>query len=675
MTDPSVHIQVDPTSVPSTPAWFGEVAVVAHTFQQLGLVKAIEERVRFSRARMGKYELIDFVAVLIGYAVSGERTLRAFCQRVRPFAEPFMALFGRAELPDPATLSRYLAALDQPCVEALRTLFLEDLLACFPFGTPPGGLWDRQGNRWLIIDVDGTKQVARQRALPATPELPPAHRRFDQVCAPGHVGQKRGEVVRTRTTVLQAHTHQWLGTFGNPGNGLYRNELQRARTVIAAYASATALPLSQIVVRLDGLYGNAAPLADLLAADGPAVVVRGKAYPLIEQPVVHERLRRPPDQYTMHPESGMPRALYDCAEMALTPAGPVVRMLLATHPAGSSRPPIGKVKEGTVYEQFFTTLPSCAFTPADVLALSLHRGSFETVLADEDHEQDPDRWVSHTSWGQEFWQILSQWIWNLRLELGQHASASTMRVTDMASSQVSAPPTLGDPPAEQASSTGLDPPVEQTPAESFELMSYGPPPWARLSYTKGLAGADFVLQPDGTLRCPAGHPLYAQERRKEAHGALRVLYAARIGHCRACPLRQRCQESETTLKPRRVSAVFWPRAPSASESHAPLPAPPAPSRPVLWGDWERCQIRRRWVQQLQTQTVLIATGSAQPVVEQERRDPPVHTRAQRAHWRLSWEQRLARNARPPTAPTLSITLHGLPTGLVQFLGLAVVKAA
>src|SRR5260370_11132356 len=68
----------------------------------------------------------------------------------------------------------------------------------------------------------------------------------------------------------------------------------------------------------------------------------------------------------------------------------------ATHPAVSSRPPIGKVREGTVYEQFFTTLPSSAFTPADVLDLYLHRGSFETVLADEDEEQAVDRWVSRT---------------------------------------------------------------------------------------------------------------------------------------------------------------------------------------------------------------------------------------------------------------------------------------
>src|SRR5229473_5613003 len=85
--------------------------------------RAIEERVRFARARMGDYEVIDFVVMLIGYAVSGERTLQAFSERLLPFAEPFMALFGRANLPHAATLSRFLAALDQAAVEALRTLF------------------------------------------------------------------------------------------------------------------------------------------------------------------------------------------------------------------------------------------------------------------------------------------------------------------------------------------------------------------------------------------------------------------------------------------------------------------------------------------------------------------------------------------------------------------------
>ena len=168
MTRPSVHVQIAPTSVPSTPSWLGEVAVVAHVFSQMGLQKAIEERVRFARARMGDYEVIDFVVMLIGYAVSGERTLQAFYQRLLPFAEPFMALFGRANLPHPATLSRFLAALDQAPVEALRTLFQEDLVARSAFASPPGGMWDRLGSHWTVVDVDGTKQAVRQRALPQT---------------------------------------------------------------------------------------------------------------------------------------------------------------------------------------------------------------------------------------------------------------------------------------------------------------------------------------------------------------------------------------------------------------------------------------------------------------------------------------------------------------------------
>src|SRR5256884_3454379 len=200
MTRPSVHIQIAPTSVPSTPSWLGEVAVLAHVLSQLGIQKAIEERVQFARARMGDYEVIDFVVMLMGYAVSVESTLKAFYHRLLPFAEPFMALFGRAKLPHRGTLSRDLSALDETPVEALRTLFAQDLVARLAFASPPGGIWDRQGQHWTVIDVDATKQAARQRALPQTPDLPVPHRRCDLVAAAGYLGRKRGEVVRTRTT-------------------------------------------------------------------------------------------------------------------------------------------------------------------------------------------------------------------------------------------------------------------------------------------------------------------------------------------------------------------------------------------------------------------------------------------------------------------------------------------
>ena len=272
--------------------------MLAHVFSQLGLQKAIEERVRFARARMGDDEVIDFVVMLLGYAVSGERTLQAFYHRLLPFAEPFMALFGRANLPHPATLSRDLSALEQAPVEALRTLFQEDLVARSAFASPAGGVWDRQGRQWTVVDVDGTKQARRQRALPQTCLCPIAALSWSQLPATWDANGEKSPARERRS--CKRITHQWLGTFGNAGTGDYRGELLRARAAIEGYASALALPLCHVLTRLDGLYGNAAALVDLLPAGGPGVIVRGKDYHLLNLPAVRARLQQPPDQQTRH---------------------------------------------------------------------------------------------------------------------------------------------------------------------------------------------------------------------------------------------------------------------------------------------------------------------------------------------------------------------------------------
>ncbi len=661
MTLSPVTIQITPESRPSTPSWMGEVAAVAQVLAHTGILKAIAEQGRFARARFGHYDLLDFVAVLIGYVLSGEPTLLAFYERLAPFAGAFMALFGRNQLPHRSTLSRFLAALDQTCVETLRTLFQKDLLARKPFPSP-GGLFDRRGVQWLVIDVDGTRQAARQRALPQTDALPAPHRRFEAVCAPGYQGRKRGEVVRTRTVILQAHTHQFLGTFGGLGNGDYRGDLRRATQVISTYATQLGVPPASILVRLDGLYGDAAPLLDVLSAD-LAVIARSRAYHLLDLEVVRQVLARDASvQISHHPESGMTRTLYDCPTVPLTPTGPQVRLVVATHAATSSSLAVGVERDGVVYELFVSTLPSPAFTASDVLDLYLHRGSFETVLADEDDEQESDRWYSHTPCGQEFAQILAQWVWNLRLELGQAFSPSELRTTEFA-------PTCEPNPA------ATD---EPAPAEApTPAVIYGPPQWARPSFTHGFPGSAFTPQPDGTMRCPANHPLYLQERRPERDGSLRVLYAARIGHCRSCPLRAQCQESDTTLKPRRVSAVLWPLNASRSDASPPpeTARAPLPVAPVLWRDWPRCRVRRTWLKAIRSQTLCLESSAQLSPSEALAPTEKMMTRAERAHWRLSWEQRLARNARPSDAPRLVVTLHGLPATFASSFGFDLLATA
>ena len=629
IADGSVIVQTTSRSEPSTPPWFGEVVLLTAHLSKHGVFNKINEQVRFARRRFGRYDMIDFLAVLFGYAISGERTLEEFYESLQPFAIPFMALFERDQLPSRSALSRFLAALTEAPIEALRTLFLDDLL-----GRPltpdkqTGGLVDRVGNTWMVFDIDGTREAARQRTLPQTDDLPPAFRRLDEVCAPGYRGRKRGEVVRTRTTVSQAHSFQWLGSFGNRGNGRYREELRKGCATIGRYLAAYQLPQERTLLRLDGQYGNGAVLSDVA---GFAFVTRGKEYSVLDQPLIQGRLHLPPDQVQQRPESQVVRSLYDCPQIPLGPEGVLCRVIVATHPAGKKKSPIGVTRAGVVYELFFTNLPQQAFTACDVVELYLHRGAFEPLLSDEDQEIDPDRWCSHSAWGQECWQVISQWVWNLRLELGHQFHPDPVRTTDFA-------PAI-------------------SPASPYAAPSAGyAPPHVGLSWKAGrFSGQDFALQPDGTLRCPADQKLFAHEQRRETDGSLRVVYGASIRSCRPCPLREQCQwNGSATGKPRQVSVLLHPLMVGLE--------------PVFWRDRSRRFYRQACTQLTRQQCIEVEV------------DPPssacrtagstaILSRAKRAHSRLSWAARLARNARPPTSGQVRITLCGVSADFATSLGL------
>src|SRR5947209_7769583 len=275
ISNPCIEVQTTSENRFSVPAWFAEVVIIARYLQKQGLLEAFAQQVRLVRGRFGRYEPIDFLAVLVGYAISGERTLADFFERVKPFETAFMALFGRKGLPHRSSLSRFLADVDRPCLEAFRTLFQKHSFADGWTSETIGGLWDRQGHRYIVFDVDATRQAARQRALPCDPALPAAKRRLDAVCAPGYRGRKRGEVVRTRTTALQMHTRQWVGTYANKGNGDYRAELTSVLQAITTYLTHFAFPPEMALLRLDGQYSEATVLMQLILA-GVFFVTRGK---------------------------------------------------------------------------------------------------------------------------------------------------------------------------------------------------------------------------------------------------------------------------------------------------------------------------------------------------------------------------------------------------------------
>lgn len=290
--------------------------------------------------------------------------------------------------------------------------------------------------------------------------------------------------------------------------------------------------------------------------------------------------------------------------------------------------------DSIVYELFFTRLAQDAFTARDVGELYLHRGAFESALADEDQEQDPDRWCSQTANGQEVWQIVSQWVWNLRLELGHQLSPDPVRTTEFAAAAPPASPYLAP------------------------LSGYTAPQVGSQWKAGRFCGQDFALQPDGTLRCPANQPLVAHEQRREADGSLRVVYGASIRSCRPCELREQCQwNGHTTSKPRQVSVLLHPLTIGAAS--------------LLWCDWSRRRHRRVCQQLLRSQRVEVQQ-EAPSLSASSALTPALFSRAQRAHYRLDFAERILRNTRASTASQVTVHLFGVPERFATSLGLATV---
>ncbi len=131
----TIQVETSAELRPSVPNWFGEITLLAQHWKRHGVVTAIEDQVRLARRRFGTYEVIDFVVMRLGYASSGERTLKTLSERVLPFKAVLMGLFGWAKLLHRSTLSRFLACrVEDPVLANTRRVEKND------FGWR---IWDR----------------------------------------------------------------------------------------------------------------------------------------------------------------------------------------------------------------------------------------------------------------------------------------------------------------------------------------------------------------------------------------------------------------------------------------------------------------------------------------------------------------------------------------------------
>jgi hypothetical protein len=271
-------------------------------------------------------------------------------------------------------------------------------------------------------------------------------------------------------------------------------------------------------------------------------VTRGRGYQILEHPQLQRVLAHPPTASVLARTTGETIELFEGGWLELGVGLPQVRVIIARHavPSADKKVTVGKRVGKWVYELFITTLPADGFQVEDVLDLYHGRGAFEGVLADEDVEEDPDRWCSCTECGQELWQIACQWVWNLRLSLGKMMQGGELREMEWAPSTETTPLVFA----------WQDPPEE-----------YGPWQWAGES---GRAAGHFTteaftLQEDGKLRCPAGASLWLSEVRQENAFAQRAVYLAYQTDCLPCALREQCLDPRAKgNRTRRVSAVHRP---------------------------------------------------------------------------------------------------------------------
>ena len=163
---------------------------------------------------------------------------------------------------------------------------------------------------------------------------------------------------------------------------------------------------------------------------------------------------------------------------------------------------------------------------------------------------------------------------------------------------------------------------------------------------------------------------------KSPLGDLLILFGINPRTCAQCELQQQCfaQGSKgtggrrVTVVRKRLSTPDLEPQPRTTASMLKVKQPPQPrsaNQPVIWLDCPATRLRRELKQQLQHQQVMIESVQLTSLPKEQ--TIPVFTSDQRAHRRLSWSERLARNALPETGIHWRVQLFGISSTVLEWL--------
>lgn len=590
------------------------------------------------------------------------------------------------------------------------------------------GLIDHMGRSWLLFDIDPTHMTTLEHADSNESTRPPVARPRKKVAAPGYPGRKRADAIRSRMTVLVSSAMMWALTFAQPGNGQRSPALERACETIAHLRSrllvrpaeqgagddGATLPgdgltvsraslMRECVVRADGEFGLL-PYVAIIQRHGLHYLIRCRDYKAIfALPAVQEALRPGSTCQTHSADSPMTRQLFDIPDVVWGEVeGCVVRpRVVVTRsplPPGQTKPAVGHLHKGFVYEVFVTDLPPSALHAADVVALYLNRGLLEKTLADEDREMRTDRWMTNCGPGQDLFQVLCQWVWNQRLALGVkmiHAPLPRVTRFDVPLTPCAPEPLDSLPdgrPAETPAAPHAPAASETVASAQAEATATDAPAMPTPPSTASFGPSAFKRDAPGKVTCPAGQPMRRVEVRMRSGGPRERFEAPRKA-CQVCPSASKCRQTSASTSKGRIVDLPMTSTDSANylgaraatgspqtrraqlplESPSPAPAVlPARRLPLLqqphlyWADLPASEARHSLHETLAREHVEIRP-SAQPPAR--RPAPRILERDQRAHRRRTWDERLARNARPHDAPPIRIHVSGVPPKLARAVGL------
>ena len=140
------------------------------------------------------------------------------------------------------------------------------------------------------------------------------------------------------------HTRQWIGTYGNRGNGDYQGELASALQAIKTYLAHFALPTQAAQGESRWTIRRCGCDCPTRYEAGVYLITRGRTYRMLEHPQLQRVLTHPPSARVTALNTGEVVELFDGGWLHLDEGLPQVRVIVARHaaPAPGRKVRVGK---------------------------------------------------------------------------------------------------------------------------------------------------------------------------------------------------------------------------------------------------------------------------------------------------------------------------------------------